>query len=48
MEQHEFGLLSDFISENWAQFVAFADERGTNEEECDDLLGSLEHKAGRV
>lgn len=47
MDEFEYGCLTDFIGENWAKFLAFMEERGIDEAQCDDLSNKLDGLAGR-
>lgn len=43
----ELGLLSDFIGQKWHDFLAFAEEHGLDEAQCEDLANKLDKAAGR-
>lgn len=47
MEEYEYGYLSDFIGENWVNFVKFMEERDTDKAECEELVNKLDQLAGR-
>lgn len=42
MDKFEYGLLNDFIGENWARFIAFCEERGVDESGAESLSSKLE------
>lgn len=45
IEQHEYRLLADFLSENWSDFCQRAEDNGLNETQADELINKLEQKA---
>lgn len=45
--QFEYAALSDFIGDNWGNFVQFMEERDTDEAQCDDIASALDKLAGR-
>ncbi|MFV2030539.1 hypothetical protein [Neisseria sp. S1] len=44
IESHEYRLLADFISENWSQFLSFAEDMGYGESDAEKLSEKLEKK----
>lgn len=47
MDEFEFGVISDFLGNHWAQFLGFAEEMGLDEDQCDELANKLDAAAGR-
>ncbi len=47
MDEFEKGLLSDFIGENWAKFLAFCEDRDLDEAQAEELSNKLDREAGR-
>ena len=46
MEQFDYVVLNDFIGQNWAQFLVFAEGHGLDEAACEDLANRVETAAG--
>ncbi len=42
LEQFDYGVINDFIGQNWAVFISFCEEREMDEAACDDLANKLE------
>ena len=41
LEEYEKIMLADYISENWSDFVRFANNQGENAYTCDELYKKL-------
>lgn len=48
MDEFDYGLVADFLGQNWAAFLDFADQSDVDELACEDLLRALETEAGRT
>jgi hypothetical protein len=44
LDEHDKILLSQFIGENWASFLAFCDEQGISEADAEELANKLDNK----
>lgn len=47
MDAFDYAMLSDFIGENWAMFLAFMEDRGIDEPACEEFADKLDQLGGR-
>ena len=45
MDEYEKKVIADFLGNNWASFVAFADEFDIDEARCEEIANNLQQGA---